>query len=506
MRYDIYLYKYKIKLSDDELKKRLEPIGKYARVTIQDASNLGSSAVYRIVNDIVTAEQKRICQNRYDAVRMSVLKISEAEYFGIVSYCPEVSSKSLEIVLNSAFGNVSIKSAGERKNQKADLKEAKEYWRARLGQEGFSHDTVNSTRKGKMLKEVFQIGSEFELMLKDTSVLVNFRRKSMFTTAWGIIISHVFKKKTVFLEEMRYSGSLTHYPIRIDQTGGFKATYDSVEEQFMQAALYDDVSIKEIEEMLHLSFNGNLYLCQNFMLNSEYSEFPNEDKEDVVWFIPHPEDPYAPIEVTYHLDSKVPYIEYAYDSVVFKNISIKFLHESFCTLVKGFLTASGSIDMKRLQTQKDELDNKTRQLVLTGTYIKNSGFFANMSRDELMTLADRCELRTYVSEQFIMEKNTKADGLYIVGEGNVSMEMQDENYMLHPLMLLKPGDSFGFESVTDVAESQTTYLAKNHYAMVVYMPLDVLEECGAKDPRIWKAFIKEQGKRLNKFQRLWSMS
>jgi len=97
---------------------------------------------------------------------------------------------------------------------------------------------------------------------------------------------------------------------------------------------------------------------------------------------------------------------------------------------------------------------KALTLIEKAFFLKKTELFAELDLDLVLAIADKAELRTFSQSEVIFSINQEAHRLYVILNGHVLIEDEEEQL----LVTLFPGDFFGDESLFN--QRPRGYLAK----------------------------------------------
>lgn len=138
-------------------------------------------------------------------------------------------------------------------------------------------------------------------------------------------------------------------------------------------------------------------------------------------------------------------------------------------------------------------------------YLKESGLFESLNVDEIMNLAEYCELRAYLSNDAVMSEKDRISNLYIVGDGKLEESRTAADGMVKSLRIIKKGSVFGIESLYAAGEAATTYTVVTSQAKIVEINVSVLKEVFRRKPEGWIALMERETNQKLRLQRLWMM-
>jgi len=100
--------------------------------------------------------------------------------------------------------------------------------------------------------------------------------------------------------------------------------------------------------------------------------------------------------------------------------------------------------------------------------LKTISIFSDLNDSELDRLAEVCSERTYLADEFIFVEHTEGDELFMILDGEVSIQLElsnEEDSM--PLLSLGKGNVFGELSVVDNAPRSATARAATDTHLLV---------------------------------------
>lgn len=136
------------------------------------------------------------------------------------------------------------------------------------------------------------------------------------------------------------------------------------------------------------------------------------------------------------------------------------------------------------------------------TFLRNVSSFANLTEDQLGTLANICEERTFSQGEYIFRQGEAGGALYIVLSGRVAIEREIQQQTDSvSIMMVEPYDSLGEmslfydapNSVTATVMADTKTLRMKNDDFITYAkqyPELLVELCQVLSKRLLEAYDK----------------
>lgn len=100
-------------------------------------------------------------------------------------------------------------------------------------------------------------------------------------------------------------------------------------------------------------------------------------------------------------------------------------------------------------------------------WIKNVSFFAELSEESILRIADISEMVTYHSDQQIFKEGDDPDSLYIIISGQVIIEKEfKEQKRKKTLAILEPGDFFGEMGLITLSKRSASAVTMEDSALI----------------------------------------
>lgn len=500
MYYDVSLYRFK-NGAFEEIREVILRTKLVSKIAVRDLCSETEENKKKIVSDIISAEY-RTTSGR--PVRAYVIKYEPDVYLSIIS-CKHSNEGFDEEVLRKIYGARNKINVFLSHQTDEAVSVSRTYWKKLFSQLDYSNPIVtgNFDSSKNRQKELFVLGESLPYLINVVAKREKISLKALFTAVWGIIMCRTVDRKYVLIEDIHEKGRLRHYPILVPSLGDFKEVYKTVVRQIDTANRFDNVDIETTSKLYKMPIRGMMPLAQNFAGTSHDGFGITEIREEVVYVYEHYPELFAPLCVNYHFGDESLSVEYEYEENAFEGMDIGKLHESFCLLVIQILSASGSTDIRVLKDKADRKTNQIRQTASKCDILRDCSLFSGYTLDELCNIAAESKLVTAVGEELISDHYSEPGGLYVLGLGKISMEALDNEALIHPMMLLKRGDAFGFESFLGEEESMCGYRAVGGIAELVAVPQETVDELVKEKPELIEEMKKVQTVRLEKFQKIW---
>lgn len=508
---DIYLCMKSIAKSYSALETSLDKLALQSEITIRDLSDESDVDKYNKASNIVNAERKRSVSVRDLPFRITLLKMDKENILIIFAACTElVSETMMKPVLIELFGTANVEHLTYKVNAKnSTFNENMEYWDA-IFDKSMKLPTLDAVQESDFsISEVFAVDkdiienlSKFEYNGKAVSP------KTFFTAVWGLIQCKWQDRNRVMFEILHENSEIKRLPVRVDNLGSFKEICAFVDKQFMDAPRYDWMTLDKIELGLCRKLEQYIGLSQDFFVNATFQKIIIMMKQGTVYHLEHYSRTVRPLNVAYYLENDSAYMEYTYNQSAIGNHDVESLHKMFCLYARQILLSAGDTSIDFSDMTKD-INNAVRRKAKIGTYLTNSSFSGTLEKKYAMRLMEKCSLVDCMPEENISlcDIDNEAEGyVYVIGEGNVSIEGVDSKFNAHPLMLLKAGDVFGIEEFIGAEDGKCQYVVQSDVCRLIRIKVSDLKLIAYEQPGLYEALLKIQTSRLARFQKLWMMS
>ena len=211
------------------------------------------------------------------------------------------------------------------------------------------------------------------------------------------------------------------------------------------------------------------------------------------------------MRIIFELYGSAPAITYEYNPEVFRNVSVKSIHDNFENILKVILGKDAKPEDVYAEIEQGQNINDKRRKQIINQLLRKCSLFSSFDEMLLQQVANGCRLMTLAEEDIVIENGMEVNSLYFVVEGAVSMEGTRRDAYSVPLLLLKKGDVFGIEAFTTSHISSNGYKAVKNNTNVVEIPLLALANVINEHYEIIGELFEIMNKRLMKFERLWMM-
>lgn len=498
--FDIYFYRFPSNTSAKMIENYVGECQEVAKVYVRDISDNDAETRNKLINSIIISERSRV----YDGEDMSdrylhIIQCGRGKYIAIASILKSVENDKVSELLKSIFGTT----ASTFLYSDESVNDSRAYWKSVASKIVLSgrKDAATSFNPNKEEYLPFEIDNMelFENMMSSSPSRV----KALFSCAMSKVICKSFNCQSIVFEDDHNGGKLSRFPVRFEDINNLKII-DNMTDTFNNAYRFHNISYEEIADMIRIDLKSIIMYTQTFSLDNSFDGYIKKAKAGIVYKINALELTNSPLYIIYRPSAETPAVFYHYDAAFFKGKNIAGIHKAFCTLLNEYLQGRiVDVDFDRLLTNRDEIE--ARILKAKVNSLNMLGWFKNYSDEEVKRLADKCYLVRGISQQAFVESGKKITKLCFILSGKVEVDGTDKKNKLNTLMILKKGDVFGLESLTDDSIAKVDYRTYSDDALLLVMDSDLFWKEAEKHPEIMRKVINVQSDRLYKFERLWML-
>lgn len=331
--------------------------------------------------------------------------------------------------------------------------------------------------------------------------------KSVFLLAWGKLLGKYNDEKDPLLLVAKSGGQMNLFPVRISGKYMDAANLNGLERQLVEAVNYAGCTYEDLEEATGISFPEYFRMAHHFLEFRELDDMvAGKESMRAIESI-NADDIEINLLASYHMFDRNISINYFARSGIME-IALDNLHTLFVDELSVILSFKKTeFDKNSFIKVSDSDEEKLHKLRIAqiALYLKESGLFESLNVDEIMNLAEYCELRAYLSNDAVMSEKDRISNLYIVGDGKLEESRTAADGMVKSLRIIKKGSVFGIESLYAAGEAATTYTVVTSQAKIVEINVSVLKEVFRRKPEGWIALMERETNQKLRLQRLWMM-
>lgn len=363
----------------------------------------------------------------------------------------------------------------------------------------------NTLQKSLLLYK--ELGEEFiqKLTAFCESQQVSF--KAVFLFAWGNLLGRYHNTKKITMAVTQSKGNMNVFPVRADVNCKLLESLRDIDTQLKQSVKYSDCTIHDVEKETGIVFHEYFRMLHNFM---EFSELDTigENTDGIKEFEDmNAGDAEINLSVDYHLYDNNIGIQYTSRGGIME-IVLDNLHELFLDELSNLLVPEQEKFNKHTFIKLNDTDEEKLyklQIAQIALYLKESGIFESITVDEIMKLAEYCQLSTRLMDDIVVSEKSRTSSIYIVGEGKLEESLTANDGIVKSLRIIKKGSIFGMESLFEKDEAKTAYTVVSQQAKIVEIDKEILIEVFRRNPQGWIALLKKENEQKFRLQRLWTM-
>lgn len=116
--------------------------------------------------------------------------------------------------------------------------------------------------------------------------------------------------------------------------------------------------------------------------------------------------------------------------------------------------------------------------------MKHIDLFRGLDESQLQRLANIGHEESYNLDQTVFGQGSPGDKMYIIGQGQVEIQVRDSGGTLHPVLFLGQGQVFGEMALLDRGQRSASVVAAQDNTVVYSINSDTFHELCTKDTAI----------------------
>lgn len=500
--YEVYLYRHDSNTDYKTLEGRLSLLDNDTRISIRDISDEDSDEKVRTLNSILNLNRCR----RYDSEQdlpsyVDVIRLSGDKYLSMVSICRNIlGEKKAGDILHAMFSSIRIEYF-----HSANSKEVcAQYWSRMFN----SVPITGNKEKNAVYKiegeDTFEITIENKKRYSELFENNPTSLKAMISKAISKVMCHVTQKHSVIGQDIHDHGSLERIPIYMDDSNNDKAI-SAISSYLNDVDRYDNISYDEVNSFCNFDLDMASMYTQLIVYEERFRDMFKSMQVNTVYKLPTISYINCPMNIVADIKRNTIAVHYFYDKLYFDNFSIEGLHNSIAKLVSCYLDdVYIDIGIDRLIAKKNDVDKKVLEAKIS--ILKKLEGFKEISDGDISKLAMKCGVVRRFSEQCVVAEGQHPRNIYIIVKGRIAVECRDSDNYIHSLMILKDRNILGIESLIDARKSKVDYRVVGDDVTMVTIGADVFWEYALRYPALVKNMLEIQTDRLERFQKLWSMT
>jgi CRP-like cAMP-binding protein len=133
-------------------------------------------------------------------------------------------------------------------------------------------------------------------------------------------------------------------------------------------------------------------------------------------------------------------------------------------------------------------------------HLFNSDFFHRLNSEILIALADRSEVRTFVTNGVITEAGDTCRELLLLIEGNANIHFCLENEAVQ-IEKIHPGQTLDELEILANSNSKNTIIADSNITRILAVPVAAFDDLLDRDPDFARRVLELESRHLQKFMR-----
>lgn len=504
MYQNLFLYRCSKNTSIKVLEDLYARIEGRVNVRIRDISHGAEDEKANVFSSIISALHKRDSES-YELPILTVLKTAESEYFLVLSVPASIKDEDVKNILASIFSSNNYEMLRILGGNPRSKEESEKYWAGIFeGDETTSMGMVAAARKtGEKVEEILTVNPEITGALRDP-LNSQIDVESLCATIWGMIACKYFETESVLLEFKYENGKLPKIPLKVDSSSGFMNSYAFSEMQLKNALDYNNLIFEELEASSGCNFHNTMAFSIGFYDRYRYAHLLTGLHPGIPYKLRHLDDSELPFCAYCYYCDTIMRIKYSYDAGLVKNSGILSMHNAFSQVLERFLSPARDVNINKIYLRPDSEPSEQRITNYISKILSRHEIFQFYNIEELNNFSSKCRIINKFADETILEEGKHSDSLYILTEGKVVVETIGKDRCVKTVLVLRPGNLFGVDSLLNDSPVDFTYRAVTEIVEAVSIPSDFLKSELDLHPKLHMIIMNIQNNQLNKLAKLFA--
>lgn len=352
-------------------------------------------------------------------------------------------------------------------------------------------------------EETFELPYEIKGFIDDNMENPRKSIKTITTMEVSKAVCERLELDSIIVKSVHEGGVLNSVPIIFMKEQDENLQYARIRDEYIYAHKCDSCSNQLLEAKIGYDFGKYAPLVFEFFYDHMYDEFLKNMSFNKAYCCKAYEDEVEPLKVSADLIDGRIIMTYNYATNMYLRNEILHLHDTISKYMFDILSkyfekvVIDNVEITPAEERRREAAIRT---------LSKIALFDGYTPKEIDELAKVFTVRHFFMQQEIISEGCDADGIYIPVSGRIEMCSKDDDMVYRPLMLVKPGEVIGIESVLSYVISNVTYRVESNDSIVLLFNKEVFMKEVEKHNELLIRLLDIQSDRLFRFQRLWLLN
>lgn len=200
-------------------------------------------------------------------------------------------------------------------------------------------------------------------------------------------------------------------------------------------------------------------------------------------------------------------IRYTYEIDGISEDTIKMIHDSFIKALDELILVSEKFEWKKYISEYKDDTEKLRKLNIAqkALYIKEGDFLVVNDARDVLLLAEKSKVGTYVAEECLYSEGKNISHVGILIDGHIEERYVGIDGITKILSVYKKGYMIGLEAFTDNPKSDFSYFATDSSVKIIWIPISELMRVMSRDSVSYCNLLKKSLNETKRIKKLWSL-
>lgn len=507
--YNVYYYRYSEQRSYAQIESMIAKSGLIDGISIMDLSDKEDDEARCIIGDVIKAEKVREYDGSDNIAMVHLFVDKLGRYILVLSvYESEMSAHCVKRIVEAFDLPISqmqpVSVYGYTKDSSYD---SVNYWQKTIP--AFFDEKLkeyHAPSKNYRQVERYTVDDDLKRLLNTITESDSINTKAVIINALGWIVANNLKQNKIVMEEIHEGGQLDRIPLLYDNTLPVDSQNEKMSNQLSYAEKYDMCTYEKIDIFAQKKLSDCTFVSFELIDDKKYDMFLQKAKDYTLYHFCKKEVISSPLAVCCHAGENEISFTYDFDYACFEKLSIEDLHNVLCKVIKARILNEEVDTNKLIRTNSESLPAKIRIREVKTKLLRALSVFGGYEDRELSDLADKFEVIHKDSRQEALAQNYRCEKLLFIISGRVEVDGLDSKHFLRPLLMLKPGDVIGVDSLLKNKKSMLLYQVFSEEAVLLSIDVNKFEEECIKHPELMTSLLEVQTERMYKFAKLWMMA